>query len=458
MSKKVYEYDTMYDTIIGKLRTHLSISANKLVVACFVSHGGICMSSSPSSQKAASAESMQLQPPPPPGLASSAPLLVSTDPGISTVGTAHCAVIPKGLKIGKVNFGAIGAIAGVSEILNNSIKAELLPGGSQPNNILYILRECVQMPLHTDSHSNLHQLCAIMQDNIRHNFTQELTANVGQFIADSRMALQSIQSEIDQITQSMSKSDKPIDKKRNAAKLERAMKRLDDAVIDLHSQEQLARNLAASTLFTSHVEPRCLFNKMYVRNTEREHYPGPDWHIQLFARDGSLLVANMAELKKGKPQNSRSKPWAIVETMDRISPGVIAQEYGMDLLTLVGMWKQRHAAPEVGGVVRVTTQDILAFLKECGAEEVILVDCTCSVFIDPVTGTIVYCDPSQVNGKGCSACGTMYDKHSFGGGRGGRGGKGGKGRGMRRAYIKTARRHRIKSKSKSRSIRRRVRI
>jgi hypothetical protein len=442
MSKKVYEYDTMYDTIIGKLRTHLSISANKLVVACFVSHGGICMSSSPSSQIAASADSMQLQPPPPPpppGLASSAPLLVSTDPGMS-VGTAHCAVIPKGLKIGKVNFGAIGAIAGVSEILNNSIKAELGPDGSQPNNILYILRECVQMPLHTDSRSNLHQLCAIMQDNIRRNFTQELTANVGKFIADSRMALQSIQSEIDQITSS--KSDKPIDKKRNAAKLEKAMERLDDAVIDLHSQEQLARNLAASTLFTSHVEPRCLFNKMYVRNTEREHFPGPDWHIQLFARDGSLLVANMAELKKGKPQNSRSKPWAIVETMDRISPGVIAQEYGMDVLTLVSMWKQRRGEPD-----SVTTQDILAFLKECGAEEVILVDCTCSVFIDPVSGTIVYCDPSQVNGKGCSACGTMYDKHSFGGGRG---------RGMRRAYIKTV--HRRRNKSKSRSIRRRARI
>jgi hypothetical protein len=432
-------YDTMYETILGKLQTHLSVSANKLVVACFVTHGGVCMS-----QDAASAESMQLPQPRASGLASSAPLLVSSDPGISAVGTAHCAVIPEGLKIGKVNFGAIGAIAGVSDILDHTTKAELLlPDGSQPNNILYILRECVQTPLHTDSHSNLHQLCAIMQENIRRNFTVELTANVGQFIADSLSTLASIQSEIDQITPN--ESDKPIDKKRNAAKLEKAMERLHDAVIDLHSQEQLARNLRASTLFSSHVEPRCLFNKMYVRNTERERFPSPDWHIQLFARDGRLLVANMAELRKGKPQKTRSKPWAIVEPMDGIDdPAVIATEYGMDLLTLVSTWKQRRGEPD-----SVTTQDILAFLKDCGAEEVILVDCTCNVFIDPDTMALVYCDPSQVNGKGCSACGTTYDKHSFGGGRG-----------MRRAYIKTVRRRRNKSKSKSnsRSTRRRVRI
>jgi hypothetical protein len=186
-----------------------------------------------------------------------------------------------------------------------------------------------------------------------------------------------------------------------------------------------------------------VFNKLYARNSEREKFPSPDWHIILFARDGSLLVANIAEIIKCKLTKSRSRPWAIVEPMDQIDPDTIDQEYGMDLLTLVEIWKQRTTSDKSDKTTRdVTTQDILAFLSECGAQEAILVDCTCSVFIDD--STVIYCDPSKVSTKSCKKCGKMYDKHFFGGGC--------------RAYIKTVkRRNKVKAKVKSKSRRRRQR-
>ena len=293
------------------------------------------------------------------------------------------------------------------------------------------MRECVQYPLHEHLKATLPELCSIMQNKFREGFFDELTRTVVEYIEQSRVVLQDVQDEITAIKANAKSSE---------SKLSKALERLDAAVIDLHSQEQLARNLGTNSLFKSHVDPPCVFNKMYARNSDRERFPSPDWHIILFARDGSLLVANIAEIIKGKPTKSRSRPWAIVEPMDQIDPDTIDQEYGMDLLTLVEIWKRRTTSDKSDKTTRaVTTQDILAFLSECGAREVILVDCTCSVFIDQQDepGAVIYCDPSKVSTKCCKQCGKTYDKHLFGGGG-------------RRAYIKTVkRRNKAKAKAKA---------
>jgi hypothetical protein len=436
-------YERIYERIVSKLRHHLSSSP--FVTACFFSHAGVCMTSSdavmesePASAAAASAAAASAAAA---AVPVSAPLLVSTVPE-RDVGVAHCAVIPEGLKIGKINFSNIGAVAGVSEIFNNTKKPTLGPDGSQPNNILYIMRECVQYPLRDHPTAALPQLCSIMQNKIREGFFDELSRNVVEFIQQSQVVLQKVQEEITAIKSKSKSGD---------SKLLNALERLDAAVIDLHSQEQLARNLGTNSLFKSHVDPPCVFNKLYARNSEREKFPSPDWHIILFARDGSLLVANIAEIIKGKPTKSRSRPWAIVEPMDQIDPDTIDQEYGMDLLTLVEIWKKRTTSDKSDKTTRdVTTQDILAFLSECGTQEAILVDCTCSVFIDD--STVIYCDPSKVSTKSCKKCGKTYDTHLFGGGVGVGVGVGG----CRRAYIKTVkRRNKVKAKVKSKSHRRR---
>lgn len=421
--------DEKYVRIVSKLQEHLRRSP--LVTVCIFSHGGVCMTSSLASgdkvmASGPAAEAVAAASGPAPS-----PLLVSSVPD-RDVGTAHCAVIPTGLSVGKINFANIGAVAGVSPILNNTRKATLGEDGSQPNNLLYILRECVQYPLHENPEATLPQLCTIVKDKIREGFFDELSQNVAGFIQESRVVLQEVQAEIAAIKSKAKVAE---------SKLSKALERLDEAVIDLHSQEQLARNLITNSLFQSHVNPQCMFNKMYVRNSEREHFPSPDWHIMLLARDGSLLVANIAEIIKGKPTNSPSRPWAVVEPKDKIDRTTIAQEYGMDLLTLVEMWKQRTASDKSDKTTRaVTTQDILAFLSECGAQEVILVDCSCSVFIDQgESGAVIYCDPSKVSSKCCKQCGKSYDKHLFGG----------------RAYIKTVkRRNKVKTKFKSKSRRR----
>jgi hypothetical protein len=402
----------VYERIVHKLRQHLT-TKSPFVTVCLFSHSGVCMTSSaltaadavmesvPAAAASASAASASAPVP------VSAPLLVSSVPK-RDVGIAHCAVIPKGLRIGKVNFANIGAISGVAEIFNNSIKPILGLDGAQPNNILHIMRECVQTPLYDHPRDTLPQLCSIMQSKIREGFFDELSRNVVRFIEESRAVLQDVQAEITAINANA---------KPSGSKLSKALERFDAAVIDLHSQEQLARNLRTNSLFKSHVDPPCVFNKMYVRNSDRERFPSPDWHIMLFARDGSLLVANIAEIIKGKPTKSRSRPWAIVEPKDQIDPNTIDQEYVMDLLTLVEIWKATSDKSDKT-TRAVTTQDILAFLSECGAREVILVDCTCNVFIDQQDepGAVIYCDPSTVSTKCCKQCGKTYDTHLFGGG------------------------------------------
>jgi len=171
--------DPVYERIVRKLRQHLT-TKSPFVTVCLFSHSGVCMTSSaltaadavmesvPAAAASASAASASASVP------VSAPLLVSTVPE-RDVGIAHCAVIPKGLRIGKVNFANIGAISGVAEIFNNSKKPTLGPDGSQPNNILYIMRECVQYPLHEHPRATLPQLCSIMQHKIREGFFDELT-------------------------------------------------------------------------------------------------------------------------------------------------------------------------------------------------------------------------------------------------------------------------------------------
>jgi hypothetical protein len=143
-----------------------------------------------------------------------------------------------------------------------------------------------------------------------------------------------------------------------------------------------ADNLQSSSAFTILRESgTCMMNKEYLRQNKLEEHEPPipsDWHINVFDKNGNLLLGN----------TSNTDP-----------------SYMMDLITLVKILKQTD---------KVTTKDILDLLYEKGIRNVVFIDGGCNVFCGD--GGMLACSNCHSSlDTVCNTCSTPIRSHPWGG-------------------------------------------
>lgn len=358
-----------------------------------------------------------------------APRLIATKPGLEYAGS-QCITVPAGIQnFAKLNWGVLGTVTSVDYRSSHAVQVVEGAHESQPNNFLYVLRECVQAPLKANPLGSIDAVCKEMQTKMKGEILAELKANIAAEIGFSIDALKAAQLKWSAVNAKTTKSA-----------MDKAIKQLRDAVERMQASEQLRENLQADRLFNYalHSPPSslpCMLNKIYTRSDDKdEEFPGPDWHMLAFGRDGRMLVANIIQrVRRGKVYKTNiSKQWPLEwmakgpDWFPHINDATV-NDWDMDMISLVEEWKKlkqgglkrRHNSKKIYDEMSVSTQDILTFLQEIGIVDVIIVDGSCNVFASQ--SEIMFCSPDDVRCKMCSKCGRSMADHAHGGGGGGGG-------------------------------------
>lgn len=370
------------------------------------------------------------------------PPVLSTTPGL-TLASSQCVDVPEGIEnFAKLNWGVAGAVTYVDGRDSRTTQVKEDAQGSQPNNFLYLLQECVRAPLQAFPHLSVDRVSREMQQIMNTELLKDIAARIDEEIDIKVATLRDIRTKLEaEFTKKQSKGSSS-----GVAMLEK----FEAAMKDVQGSEQLRENLQFDRLFnytlSSPCSRPCIFNKVFMRTADNdEKYPGPDWNITALSRDGQMIVANIIQrVKQGKTFKTKiSKQWPL-EWMSRgaswfpeIRP-TTKDDWDMDMLSLVEEWKklkiiaeQEAAAsagvPTSGKLKRkpdgkkiydefnVTTQDILTFLRDNGIRNVIIVDGSCNVFASP--DDTLFCDPASLECIACKICKNPTSGHPHGGGK-----------------------------------------
>lgn len=364
------------------------------------------------------------------------PQLLVTTPGLR-LSSSQCITVPDGIEnFAKINWGVLGAVTYVDGRDSRTEQVKEDAQGSQPNNFLYLLQECVRAPLQKFPDLSIDGVCREMQKTMKTELLRDITAGVDAEIAIKTDRLQTLRTKLeDRGTKQHSKQS-----------MSSLVEEFEIMLRDVQGSEQLRENLQSDRLFnytlSSPCSRPCVLNKVFMRSADKdEKYPGPDWHVTALSRDGRMLVANIIQrIKQGKTFKTKiSKQWPL-EWMSRGAswfPEILPttrDDWDMDVLSLVEEWKklriiaEQVAAGPISGKLKrksdskkifdefnVSTQDILTFLQELGIRNVVFVDGSCNVFASQ--DDILFCDPANVHGAVCKRCKSSFSGHPHGGGR-----------------------------------------
>jgi hypothetical protein len=371
------------------------------------------------------------------------PPILCTTPGL-TLASSQCVDVPKGIEnFAKLNWGVVGAVTYVDGRDSRTTQVKEDAQGSQPNNFLYLLHECVRAPLQLFPHLSVDHVSRKMQDIMNTELLADIGTRIDEEIDIKVATLQDLRTKLEA---ELTKTQSSKGSRSGVAMLEK----FEAAVKDVQGSEQLRENLQFGRLFnytlSSPSSRPCIFNKVFMRTADKdEKYPGPDWNITALSRDGQMLVANIIQrVKQGKTFRTKiSKQWPLEWTLRGASwfPEILPttkDDWDMDMLSLVEEWKklkiiaeQEAAAsagvPRSGKLKRkpdgkkiydefnVSTQDILTFLRDNGIRNVIIVDGSCNVFASQ--DDILFCDPASLDCVVCKICENPTSRHPHGGGR-----------------------------------------
>lgn len=348
-----------------------------------------------------------------------APRLIATKPGLAYA-SSQCITVPAGIRnFAKLNWGALGTSTSIGDRSSHAVQVVERADGSQPNNFLYVLRECVQEPLKANPLGSIDAVCKEMQTKMKGEILAELKANIAAEIGFS----------IDDLKAAQLKWS-AVDAKTPKVTMDKIIIQLQDAMERLQASEQLRENLQADRLFNYalHSPPSsqpCALNKIHKRSNTDEEFPGPDWHMHALARDGRFLVANIIQRVNRKSRISKLWPLEWMAKGPDWFPQIdedTVNDWDMDMISLVEEWKNlkrggpkgRLESSKIYDEMSISTQDILTFLAELGIVNVIFVDGSCNVFASQ--SEIMFCSPDDVRCKMCSKCGRSIADHAHGGG------------------------------------------
>jgi hypothetical protein len=352
-----------------------------------------------------------------------APRSIASTPGLAYAGS-QCIAVPAGIRnFAKLNWGVLGTTTGVDYRSSHAVQVVEGADGSQPNNFLYVLRECVQEPLKANPFGSIDDVCKEMQTKMRGELLAELKGNITTEIGFRIDELKAARLKWSAVN---AKTTKPA--------MGKIIKQLHDATKGMQASEDLGENLDRLFNYALHAPPSsvpCMLNKKFKRSDdEDEKFPGPDWNILAVARDGRFLVANIIQrAKRGKVYKTNiSKQWPLEwmakgpDWFPEINEDTV-NDWDMDMISLVEEWKKlkqgglkkpRDLTPHLYDEMSISTQDILTFLEELGIVDVIVVDCSCNILSSQTEYMV--CAPDDVRCEMCKSCGRSMADHAHGGG------------------------------------------